>query len=300
MSQNPSKIVARQDRPNISVRRFVVRLTRETPKYWFANNPTATHFMNALSCIFPGGEKFFVKSVLAYAKDIKDPALKADIRAFAGQESVHGQQHSALNDWLENVGLRGKQIADEVEKEMTEHTAKLPPMVLLSHTAALEHITAIMGHALLTNPQVLGGIHPDVRPLWIWHAIEEIEHKAVAYDVYKAINGSEFHRKLGLMIATVALLGNALRLQIRFLRADKQLLNFKAHLGFLYLLFGTGYAQSAARAWADYLRRDFHPWQIDDRELLGSMLAAIDSNVLGSSNATASPSVGSEQAIEAS
>ncbi len=277
------QIVARSERPDILVRRFAVQLNEKTPRYWFADNPTATHFMNALSCIFPGGERFFVKSVLAYAKEIKDPTLKADIRAFAGQESVHGQQHNELNEWLERIGLRGKQISAEVEKEMTEQTDKIPPMILLSHTAALEHITAIMGHALLTNPIVLEAINPEVRPLWIWHAIEEIEHKAVAFEVYKAINGSEFHRKLGLIVGTMALLGNAFRLQLKFLAADKQLLNFKAHAGFLYLLFGTGYAQSAARAWADYLRSDFHPWQIDDRELLNSMLGAIAANVGGSS-----------------
>ncbi len=276
------KVIARNERPDIKVRRFVVNLTANTPRYWFGDNPTTTHFMNALSCIFPGGERFFVKSVLAYAKDIKDPTLKADIRAFAGQESVHGQQHSALNEWLEQIGLRGKQIADDLDKEMAKQTAKIKPMVLLSHTAALEHITAIMGHALLTNPKILEAIHPDVRPLWIWHAIEEIEHKAVAFDVYKAINGSEFHRRFGLIFATFALLLNAFVVQARFLWADGQLFNFKSHVGFIYFLFGTGYAQSAARAWADYLRSDFHPWQIDDRELLNSMLYTIEKNVMGS------------------
>src|SRR3546814_5237820 len=37
---------------------------------------------------------------------------------------------------------------------------------------------------LLANPTHLGGAAEEARQLWRWHAIEEIEHKAVAFDTY--------------------------------------------------------------------------------------------------------------------
>ena len=49
---------------------------------------------------------------------------------------------------------------------------------------ALEHFTAILAHQLLGNPRHLAGADPESAALWRWHAIEEIEHKGVAYDTW--------------------------------------------------------------------------------------------------------------------
>src|SRR5207244_3358365 len=57
----------------------------------------------------------------------------------------------------------------------------------LAVTIALEHFTAIMADAMLTNDGVLEGADPRMAALWRWHAIEETEHKAVAFDVYKTV-----------------------------------------------------------------------------------------------------------------
>src|SRR4051794_30511539 len=58
----------------------------DIPKYWLYSKALPTHLANGLNLLFPAGERFFVRSVLAYAGDIIDLDLKARIKAFAAQE----------------------------------------------------------------------------------------------------------------------------------------------------------------------------------------------------------------------
>jgi len=63
-------------------------------------------------------------------------------------------------------------------------------------TCALEHYTAMLADYVLRNPVWLEDAEPQLRVLWSWHAAEETEHKAVAYDVYRAAGGGYAKRVL--------------------------------------------------------------------------------------------------------
>ena len=80
---------------NIQVRKLATRPDTSTPKYWFAEDIFLTHFFNAISSTFAEGERFFIRSVRHYAKQIKDPQLIRQISAFTGQEGQHSKQHIA-------------------------------------------------------------------------------------------------------------------------------------------------------------------------------------------------------------
>src|SRR3546814_16965350 len=54
----------------------------------------------------------------------------------------------------------------------------------LAATCALEHFTATLANAILADPAHLAGADAEAQRMWRWHAIEEIEHKAVAYDTW--------------------------------------------------------------------------------------------------------------------
>src|SRR5690606_41942592 len=54
-----------------------------------------------------------------------------------------------------------------------------------SKTCALEHFTAMLAETILEHPEMLEGMDERVLPLWLWHAVEESEHKSVAFDVYQ-------------------------------------------------------------------------------------------------------------------
>ena len=269
------KIVPHDQRPVIQPRLFSLPKPTDLPRYWMDNDPYTTHLLNALSCIFPGGERFFVKSVLDYQNQLAEQSLKRDARAFCGQEAVHGQQHEAFNEWSADFGLGLAELTRKEEAHMLRRLSKLPKINRLAVTAALEHMTAIMGNALLNSPTVMEKMHPQVRALWVWHAIEEIEHKAVAHEVYYAVGGNHSGRYVAMVFAFIGLISRAFLLTGILLHREKQLFNFRSMLRFANNLIGSGYAGRVWSGLKEYFHANFHPWQIDDRALLAEYLPQV-------------------------
>ncbi|MBA2279839.1 MAG: metal-dependent hydrolase [Actinomycetota bacterium] len=166
---------------------------QDLPKHFAADGDLITsHLTASLSSVFPDGEDFFVRSVRHFRDQITDPELKRQVAGFIGQEAMHGREHRAFNDRLDELGYPTKRY-ERITKwglELRERVA--PAKSNLAATAALEHFTATLAELLLTSEETrdLFG-HPEVRNLFVWHALEESEHKAVAFDVYKAVGGSE-------------------------------------------------------------------------------------------------------------
>src|SRR3954469_16497527 len=166
---------------------------RTLPKHFAADGDLIlSHLAASLSSVFPDGEDFFVRSVRHYRDQITDPELKRQVAGFIGQEAMHGREHRAFNDRLDQLGYPTKRAERFTKKGLELRERLLPPALNLAATAALEHFTATLAELVLSNPEVrdLFG-HDEVRNLFLWHALEESEHKAVAFDVYKAIGGTE-------------------------------------------------------------------------------------------------------------
>jgi predicted metal-dependent hydrolase len=151
-----------------------------------------SHLAASLSSVFPDGEDFFVRSVRYYRDQITDPELKKQVAGFIGQEAIHGREHRALNDRLAQLGYPTKFFEKLTKKGLSIRERIAPASSNLAATAALEHFTATLAELVLTKAEVreLFG-HDEVRNLFLWHALEESEHKAVAFDVYKAVGGTE-------------------------------------------------------------------------------------------------------------
>ena len=262
------KIVDVSDRPVIQPRLFTLPLSSNVPRYWANNDAYATHLLNAFSCIFPGGERFFVRSVLRFQPQVVDPRLKREVRQFCGQESVHGQQHEAYNQWAKCFGYPLDEMTEKFEATLIRNSSMHSDIFCLALTAALEHFTAVMGNALLTSDELLESFHPEVRPLWIWHAIEEIEHKAVAYEVLMQIDGRYGLRVGAMILAILGLVTSTMILMSRLLWKDRQIFNLRSFIRWMSLMYRTGFMTSVISGIAEYFRPGFHPWQTDDRTLL--------------------------------
>jgi predicted metal-dependent hydrolase len=145
-----------------------------------------------LSSLFPEGEDFFVRSVRNYRSRIDEPTLKSQVAGFIGQEAMHGREHRAFNDRLAELGYPTKQVERFTKWGLELRERIAPPKANLAATAALEHFTATLAELVLTDAETREQFgHEAVRELFVWHALEESEHKAVAFDVYKAVGGSE-------------------------------------------------------------------------------------------------------------
>jgi len=152
----------------------------------------ASHIAAGLSAVFPDGEDFFVKSVRHYRDLITDPVLKRQVGGFIGQESVHGREHRVLNDRLAELGYPTKQVEKMTRIGLALRWKFAPKKSSLAMTAALEHFTATLAEMILSNEDARDLFGDEtVKHLFMWHALEEAEHKAVAFDVYKITGGSE-------------------------------------------------------------------------------------------------------------
>ena len=179
------------------------------PKHFTAGGDLiSSHVVAALSALFPDGEDFFVRSVRKVRDRVTDPELKRQVAGFIGQEAMHGREHRALNDRLAELGYPTKGIERFTRRGLAIRERLLSDMSNLAATAALEHYTATLAEVLLTSPEVreLCG-HEGVRDLLLWHALEESEHKAVAFDVYRAVGGGERLRVFTMNLITIGFLG---------------------------------------------------------------------------------------------
>ena len=241
---------------------------------WHGEGVHVTQFFNTLSLYFPEGEKFFIQSVRHYRDRISDPVLQEAVAGFIGQEAMHGREHRAFNALMDEAGLPASRIEHFSTQRLKMAHRIFSPARQLSMTIALEHLTAIMAADLLKNPAVLSGSHPDFARLWRWHALEETEHKAVAFDVWKAVMpntlGSYLMRCFGLIQTSFFFWLFTAIFHVRMARAARPA---EGHLlGYLrlakFLLVKPAAWLSLAPAWFAYLKPGFHPWQHDNRAAL--------------------------------
>lgn len=178
----------------VPVRRVALEAAFESVPKHFAKDGdlVSSHLVAALSSVFPDGEDFFVRSVKHYRDQISDPVLKQQVSGFIGQEVTHGREHRAFNAHLATLGYP-TQIAERLTRRGLEfRTRHVPPIANLATTAALEHVTATLAELVMRDEETREAFgHEAARDLFLWHALEESEHKAVAFDVYRAVGGTE-------------------------------------------------------------------------------------------------------------
>jgi predicted metal-dependent hydrolase len=233
-----------------------------------------TTFFDALSTFFPVGERFFMASVRAHLRHVKDPRLVADARAFAGQEGIHGREHARYNAMLEQRGYPVPAMERGVTKLLALVNRVTTPRMQLAATCALEHLTALMGHMVLGDPRVLEGAHPVMAALWRWHSAEENEHKSVAYDVYLAAGGTYAERTLVMLAASVIFWAKVLEHQARMMAVDGTLSSMSEWRTLAkFLATDPGALRGVAQLYFRYYQPNFHPSQIDCSELVEAWAA---------------------------
>lgn len=241
-----------------------------TPSTWHPDGAHVSHWFNAMSIFFPEGEKFFINSVRNYQHKVTDPKLQDDVKGFIGQEAVHGREHRVYNAWLAEHGYPAERLEGWVIKILKFTNATTTRGQQLGATIALEHLTAIMADNILSDARVLEGTDPRIASLWRWHAIEETEHKAVAFDVYRAAFGSGLRaylqRILVFFFASVEFWIEVLIFHWQLLKQDGIQWNLRGWGRLLKVLFITPGAMPAIfLPWLSYFRPRFHPWDQDNR-----------------------------------
>ena len=246
--------------------------TVENGRWWMGGDPIATAFYNALSSIFPKGEAFFVESVRAH-REGASPKLAGEIKAFVTQEVMHTREHVAFNRRVNEAGYDISRLEAAVDNRLALLNGK-PPIASLAATMALEHFTAILAHELLADPRHLAGADAENAALWRWHAIEEIEHKGVAYDTWMHATKDWPRFKRWKVKAKVMLLVTRNFVVDRTsgtlaLLEQDGLSGPRIWARFAWFALGSpGMMRKVLRLWASYFMPGFHPWTHDDRALI--------------------------------
>jgi predicted metal-dependent hydrolase len=239
-------------------------------RHYAGGDLVMSHIVAILSAMFPEGEDFFVRSVRHYSDRITDPELKSQVAGFIGQETMHGREHRALNDRLQEMGYPTRAVDRRVKRDLARAHKKMPPKMQLAITSALEHYTATLAEVLLGNAkarEILGD--GEVRNVLLWHALEESEHKSVAFDVYRAVGGTEKMRVRVMRMMTVSfLVGTTVEVIMSMLRDRATYNPVRLLRSLLGLRHSPWLAKDVRRRIAAYNKVGFHPDDNDNSELL--------------------------------
>jgi predicted metal-dependent hydrolase len=256
---------------DISVRRVEPPLYRDIPRHFVADDLVMSHLVAVLSAMFPSGEDFFVRSVRSCRDQLATAELREDVNRFVGQESMHGRLHRSLNAHLDEMGFKVGLIDHTVDLGFNRLATKLlPQRVQLAVTTALEHYTATIAEVLLDDPQAQAMFtDDDISHLLLWHALEESEHKAVAFDVYRAVGGNRLQRAAVMYAVTAVFVGGLMLGTAYSVANDPSIRDVSLVVKSLSQLPRWPFFSSAVgRRLLSYLRRDFHPDDIDSSLLL--------------------------------
>lgn len=263
-------IISSQSKLAIEPRRVKFEFADLKESFYYKNNPQISALWAALSASFPPGEAEFIKSVKNFEDRIQDPKLKDEVKNFAHQEAHHSLQHKQLNQQFEALGFAVSDLDKVFKQELAKREKKWSHERRLARTVGAEHITAVWAHWSLHNPEMMSHFPESMRRMLQWHAIEEIEHKSVAFDVYQQCVANK--RLLNWEYRYFAFVEFPFKVSMATRYLLKQM-NYKPTKEdkkvYRNFLFGdNGIITSNFKTYMRFTKRDFHPWELDDSSLV--------------------------------
>jgi predicted metal-dependent hydrolase len=176
----------------------------DTPLEWIPGHPYPSHLINQINLILPAGEFWFCRLYNQALPLVQDAKLREDVQAFIRQEAMHGRAHSAataeyLNAHGVDTGYNTRVMDFLFEQVLADAPfgRKVPKLLQrrwlvfrLGIIAAVEHMTCVLGRWVLENRKLdEAGADPVVLDLIRWHGAEEVEHRCVAFDLYRHLGG---------------------------------------------------------------------------------------------------------------
>ncbi len=255
-----SNIVAREN--------LDFELNESIPRHWYRGDPFKTRILDGLQVGFPDGERYFISSIRSVRERIQDSKLLIEVKDFMRQEGQHGIVHTKYNQMLEKQGAPIQEIIEDMNRRIARYNRVFSIEFNVALTAALEHFTALLAEAFFARKRDSEGSDPRIRAIFAWHAIEEMEHKAVAFDVMTSVTSIGYFRRVGAMIyASGALQYSMSKYVNMMLKADgyswwqRKILKLK-NLAWLY--GRNGLMARLAPKILMYMLPGFHPNKIPD------------------------------------
>lgn len=241
-------------------------------RHWLEDDIIKTILIDGLSIFLPEGERFFIRSLKHYGPKLQDKELAAEINGYAVQEAFHTREHEEYNRAMINLGYD----VEEMERPIRFGFEVVKnPMHRLAITCAIEHMTATLSTLTLRHPDLLDKAAPAYRRLWMWHALEELEHKAVALDVLNAAT-PDLSRWQRYLLRVMGMNGTLFPFLVIFLRnvpiyarTDGVKTGFRFWMRFFWVtMVAPGYWRRCLPNVLRYYLPGFDPRNSDDAELM--------------------------------
>lgn len=283
-----SRVVATRNGPasrtpegiNLKPRRMGFTIDTPHRRGWAHDDALKSTMLDAVSCVLPMGEDFFLDAMRAVRERISDPQLAKDARAFCGQEGHHAFEHRKYNERLA-AAYPGLARIDAAQERINDFIFRHSDAIdHIAFTAAAEHMTSILAHAFLADPARWVVDDDEFSSMMVWHTVEELEHKSVCIDVLQHLDDSEARRLGSFLLITALLFGSIGLRQLYMLAVDGELNSPAGWLKLARYYLGThadgqrGVFRLIARDWLQYFRAGFHPWEDDDRHLVEKWVRA--------------------------
>ena len=254
---------------DVSPRKVTFPFTAIKNKYFFNGNSIKTCFLAGLSSTFPPGESEFIESVRNYRDKIDNPNLAKQVKGFIGQEGHHSHQHKKINQALFDLGFDAPALETQMSKIIEKRVKSLNPKTRLAITVCMEHLTAILAEYILETPEVFDGLEEPARQLMFWHAVEEIEHKAVAFDVYMECEGDRALLQKVMKFAIKIFFWRMFTFTLKLLWQNKKIPSWSELKEFKQFLYGDiGLITQLKAPFKTFAEPDFHPWQTNSLKLI--------------------------------
>lgn len=262
---------------DLPVRKLSIDLASGFGRHWHGGDAYRSMYFNALSMSFPVGEQFFIDSVRAGVAVLEDKPQHAALRAlcvqFIGQESTHRHLHGLYNRHLEGQGLRNRWQHWAQRRVERCRRIGLSPLNQLAVTAAYEHFTAVLADATLRY-QWMDGAEEQLQRMWNWHAAEEMEHKSIAFDLYRVLGGGSLQRIAWYAYVFAIFATESTRQTLDNLRRDGSLWRLATwRSAWRFWCGGQGMLRRCSGPLLAYLKPGFHPDDDDNRALSAQWLA---------------------------
>lgn len=187
--------------------------------YWCDNSPVWSHYGNASSVLFPAWERAFAAVVKHYLPVVHDQDLKARMVQFMNEELAHATAHAAFN---KRQGLEELEVK---EFKLARLVMRRPGMPFwLGTMVSIEHLAACMSRSVIGR---WGGRKGRDYKLFLWHAKEELGHKALAIDLWRYLGHSDADLRRIARSNQAYVMGGMIKHTIIQTAKDGQLRNWK-------------------------------------------------------------------------
>lgn len=256
--------------PDFFSKRVQFSFAERFRKFWNNGSPNLTYFFNSFSILFPTFERLFILSVLKFRKPLKQTPLEATLKTFLAQEAQHENQISRFNVCLEQNHEYPIQAFEHKNLALGKAINKrCSSYVQLAMTMGAEHLIAVLSDMHLRDETWLKGAEPSIAALWRWHAIEEIEHKSVAFDIYQEVYGGYWTRIFAYLFVNSVIAWMWLKQWCLMAVKDNQWWRPSFWFDtFKFMFLKPGVLIKLPWPMLKYFHPKFHPWHTDNSELI--------------------------------